>query len=296
MIFKPAPCRSRWDGVAVCFWLALTNYLLAVWVGSRMTDWLRFVLIFALIGGLALLLHIIYRTWIAFSLEYWIDRNAITIRWADVRQTVPLSSIHRIISGGVTDLSQSRWVDWPAPFVREARPLGLLNVTSLATRSLEQCQLLDTGGAMFALAPNAPDAFLDAVQERLRMGPVANVTLERVRTADWGRILNTDRTGLALLAAGLFGAVLLFGALMVRYPSLPDVMTVRYTSEGIPDQVREKAALFLLPAIGLMSWLINGVWGVIMAARQHRTGAYLLWSGTLVVQLFILIALGVLIG
>jgi hypothetical protein len=52
----------------------------------------------------------------------------------------------------------------------------------------------------------------------------------------------------------------------------------------LPDVVREKTALFLLPAIGLMTWLINGVWGLWMAFQQQRTGAYMLWGGALIVQ------------
>ena len=40
-----------------------------------------------------------------------------------------------------------------------------------------------------------------------------------------------------------------------------------------------------ISAIGLMTWLINGLWGLWMAFRQQRTGAYMLWGGTLIVQI-----------
>jgi hypothetical protein len=155
----------------------------------------------------------------------------------------------------------------------------------LATRPLEECLLLDTGETVFALSPQHADEFLEALQARYRLGPVATVALERMRSTAWQRLFGQDRLGPLLLTGGLAGTLLLFGILMVRFPNLPDAMAFHYNSEGLPDVVREKTALFLLPAIGLMAWLINGVWGLWMAFRQQLTGAYMLWGGTLIVQI-----------
>lgn len=292
MVFKPAADESRWEGLAVCAWIAITQILLLQWASQRPTDWVRFVLFFALIGSVPLLLFVLYRTWIAFSLEYWLDRNALTVRWADVRQTIPLSSLRQMLLD-VPDAAPASRIDWPALYVRPAVPGGL---AMLATRPLAQCLVLDAGDQRFALSPAAQSQFIEAVQERVRMGPVANVPMASARRVDPARLLSADRTGLILLALGLAGALLVFGALMVRFPSLPDVLTVRYTTEGIPEQVREKESLFLLPAIGMMAWVVNGVWGLVMAARKQKPGAYLLWGGTLLVQLSALLALLTLTG
>lgn len=296
MVFKPASCKSRWEGVAVCFWLMLVQALLVAWIGDRSTDWLRFGLIFALVASVTLLVRLLYRTWIAFSLEYWVDRNAITVRWADVRQIIPLSNIRQIVAGGIEETASRSGLEWPAPFVRAAHLVGELTIPSMATRPLADCLLLDAGTVVVAVSPSAPQAFLDAVQERVRMGPVANVPLALTRQLDIQRLLKTDRIGLIMLGLGLLGSVLLFGALMVRYPSLPEVMTVRYSAEGVPEQIREKTTLFLLPVIGLLAWAINGVWGLIMAARNQQTGAHLLWGGTIIVQICSFLALVSLIG
>jgi hypothetical protein len=162
--------------------------------------------------------------------------------------------------------------------------LGLANIQMLATRPLEECLLLDTGETVFALSPRHEEEFLEALQARYRLGPVATPALERMRSTAWQRLFGQDQLGPILLACGLLGTLLLFGILMVRFPNLPDAMAFHYNSQGLPDVVREKTALFLLPAIGLMAWLINGVWGLWMAFRQERTGAYMLWGGALVVQ------------
>jgi hypothetical protein len=55
--------------------------------------------------------------------------------------------------------------------------------------------------------------------------------------------------------------------------------------------VRNKSALFLLPGIGLLAWLANGLWGMWMAHRKQLIGAYMLWGGAIIVQICSLLAL-----
>ncbi|MEZ4673761.1 MAG: hypothetical protein R2932_05885 [Caldilineaceae bacterium] len=94
-----------------------------------------------------------------------------------------------------------------------------------------------------------------------------------------------------LLTLGLLGVLVLFGVLMVQFPELPNPLPVRYTRDGLPELVRDKDVLFRLPVIGLLAWLINGLWGVFMVWRRQPVGAYLLWGGTIVVQALLLMAL-----
>jgi uncharacterized membrane protein len=94
-----------------------------------------------------------------------------------------------------------------------------------------------------------------------------------------------------LLGGGLVGALILFGLLMVRYPDLPNALAFQYNIDGEPLVVRDKTALFLLPMIGLLAWLVNGLWGLWMVYRAQITGAYMLWGGAIVVQLCSLMAL-----
>jgi len=285
MAFKPWGCFSRWEVIIVAFWVVLIEFLLLIWMDRRAVDWLKFALILLAVGGLPLLGYILLRTWAVFSLEYWVDRNAVTVQWGTLRQIIPLQSVQRIIRGGLPSTLPIPWWRWPAPYVGPARALGLSNVQMLATRPLEECLLLDTGEAVFALSPRAEQGFLDALQARYRLGPVAAPTLARTRSSLWQRLFDQDRVGPALLLGGLVGALLRFGMLMIRFPDLPDAMAFHYNNQGLPDVVREKSSLFLLPGIGLLAWLANGVWGLWMAFRQQRTGAYMLWGGALIVQL-----------
>jgi hypothetical protein len=204
----------------------------------------------------------------------WPDESALPL--AEVSPTAPSASA-----------SEAK-----APEAKAPAGLPLL----LATRPPADCLVLETDSRSFALSPMAAEPFIEALQERVRMGPAGTTAFIYERRYNPVRLLTADRTGLFLLVLGLLGGLLLVGALMVRYPGLPDALAVRYSAAGVPEQVREKATLFLLPAIGLMAWLVNGVWGLIMAARGRSEGAYLLWGGTLLVQACALLAMVGLIG
>lgn len=291
MVFKPLPCRTRWEGLVIAFWLVLIDLILLVWMGRRPIDWLKFILVFLVLGSLPALAYVLYRTWAAFSMEYWIDRNAVTLHWANLQQVIPIQSVRRVIQGGLVDMGpRSPW-RWPAPYLGTAHGVGLAHVQMVATRPLEECLLLDTGEVAFAISPRDAEAFVAGLQARYRLGPVAQLQMARVRSSFWERLFGGEPVGPALLGVGLLGVLLLFGILMVRFPNLPDALAFHYNSDGLPDVVREKSALFLLPAIGLLSWMINGVWGLWMAFHHQRTGAYMLWAGAIIVQICSYLAL-----
>jgi len=291
MVFKPLPCRTRWEGLVVSFWVLLIDSLLLTWVLQRSTDWLRFCMILIMVLSLPILLHLLYRTWGIFTLEYWIDRNAVTIRWANVRQIIPLSTVQQIVQGGVQDVDKLRWMHWPAPYVRPAYAADLKAVTLFATQPLSDCLMLDTGDAVFAVSPTVQTEFMTVLQERFRMGAVQALQPSQVRASTTERIMGVDRVGPVLLGLGLLGVLLLFGVLMVQFPDLPNPLPTRYSPDGLPEIVRDKEVLFRLPVIGFFAWLVNGGWGLWMTYRRQQVGAYLLWGGTIVVQLFLLFAL-----
>lgn len=291
MIFKPPPCRTRWEGLVVSFWILLIDSLLLTWVLERSTDWLRFFMLIVIVLSAPILFHLLHRTWGAFTLEYWIDRNAVTVRWANVRQTIPLSTIQQIVQGGIQDTDKLRWMHWPAPYVRPAYSPDLKEVTLFATQPLADCLLLDTGEAVFAISPTPQAEFLDILQERFRMGAVQALQASQTRTSMIERVFGAERVGPLLLGLGLLGVLTLFGILMIQFPDLPNPLPTRYSPDGLPEIVRDKEVLFRLPVIGLFAWVVNGAWGMWMSFRRQQVGAYLLWGSTVVVHLFLLFAL-----
>jgi hypothetical protein len=289
MVFKPPPCPSRWEGLAASFWIVLLDLLLVVWAVRRPADTLKFLLVVVVVASLPLLAHLLLRTWAAFSLEYWVDRNAITVRWGYLRQIIPLPNVAQISLGQDLPVGKTGILDWPAPYLRNVGSDATLQL--FATRPPEECVLIETQDAWYALSPADPQAMIAAVQERYAMGPSQVLAPARLRATQLERFLPADKLGQWLLIGGLLGVLILFGVVMISFPNLPEVLTVRYNSAGLPEEIREKGALYRLPIIGLLAWGINGAAGLFLMARRQPMAAYMLWSGAMVVQVFSLLAL-----
>jgi hypothetical protein len=289
MVFKPLPCPSRWEGLAASFWIVLLDLLLIVWAVRRPADTLKFLLVVVVVGSLPLLAHLLLRTWAAFTLEYWVDRNAVTVRWGYMRQIIPLPGVAQISLGQDLPVGNPGFLHWPAPYLRSVGSDDTLQL--FATRPPEECVLIETADSLYALSPADPQAMIASVQERYAMGPSQVLAPARLRATRLERILPADRLGQWLLVGGLLGVLVLFGVVMISFPNLPEVLTVRYNSAGLPEEIREKGALYRLPIIGLLAWSINGAGGLFLMSQRQLVAAYMLWSGALVVQIFSLLAL-----
>ena len=162
--------------------------LMLIWMWRRPVDWMKFALILLMVASLPLIVHLAYRTWAAFSLQYWVDRNSITVHWANSRLVIPLNRVRRVIHGDVESLGGSGWLEWPTPYLGgTGRALGLVNITTLATRPLPECLLLETGDSVYAVSPADEQGFLAAIQVRHRLGPIVEVQPLVVRGTLWDR-------------------------------------------------------------------------------------------------------------
>ncbi len=293
MRFSAAYTRAKWDAVIVATWLAMTTVILLRWVAIRPTDWLRFVLIclVALLAASAAL--VFYGAWGLLTLQYQIDRNSIRIHCRRSSFVIPLGTIRRVIKSERSASHIQEWWRWPAGFMRAERRSDGKLLTMLATRAMHECVVLDTGSTLFALSPAANEQFLSTLQENYRIGSIGVMEESNANTQvfDLQLLLGVDRIARGVLLAGLIGVGALFVLLLVRYSFLPETLTVRFDRNGIPELVREKSGLFLLPMIGLICWIINGLWGIWMVSRNQVIGAYLLWSGAVIVQVCLFFAL-----
>jgi hypothetical protein len=289
MVFRPLPFPSRWEGLIAAVWIVLIDLLLLVWVVRRPVDLLKFILIFVIVASLPVLAQLLHRTWIAFTLEYWVDRNSLTIRWANARAVIPLSAIRRIVLDEPMPRFNWFW-HWPTPNVRTLATVQNIPLHLCANHRADECLFVDTGDALYCLTPADMTGFLDTLQERYQMGEAGIVPASTSRRLWLDRWLPPDRKGAWLLGGGLAGVLLIFGILMISFPDLADVLTVRYNSAGLPEEIREKSVLFRLPAISLLVWLANAAAGTLLIANRQRVGAYMLWAGAIVVDLFMLLA------
>ena len=228
----------------------------------------------------------------AFTLEYWVDRDAVTIIWGWTRQIVPLTGIERIVLGVDATLAKpAGWWHWPCPerSRRHHQRLGVVNAYS--TRGLVEQIVLVTPNECFGVSPRDTDGFMEAVQTRFALGTARPLRSVLIRPPLWTWPLWRDRTALLLIGVGLLVLIAMFGILSVRFPSLSSDLPLHFNVHGVPDRISPKSSLFALPIIGLVTWLLNLVAGVWIYRRIQRGGAYLLWGGAVVVQLIAGIAL-----
>ncbi len=291
MVYASRAEQTRWQGLAVVGWLLLMDVLLLVWLTRKSVNWTSFLLILALTASLPPLVHIAIRTWGAFNLEYWLDRNALRVRWAGTCQVIPLHSIQRIILGMNEFSPQPPLLSWPAPFVRELQGYGGHRLVRLASAPLDQCLLLQTEEGIFAISPADPDGFLEELQSLNRLGLTRALPLLREQPPAYYALATESPAGRWLLFAGLVGCLILFCYVMIRFPQFPDTLVFHYNRQGVPDSIRPKSALFLLPVIGLLAYLTNSLGGLWMRLRGQPSGAYLFWSGSLLVQVLVFLAL-----
>lgn len=291
MVFAAKPAPARWEGVAAVLWIVLIDLLVIVWALRRPIDLLQFLLFLVLVSSIPVLIHLIYRTWAAFTLEYWIDRNAITLRWAHLHQVIPTQSVRAVGHGAPLPVATGGLRRWPLPFLNIAAAPTPESINLCATRPPAECVILQTDAGVYALSPADAEGFVAALQARYRLGATQPLAPQRVQRAWLASILSEDRLGAWLLLIGLIGVLLLFAVLTISFPNLPDILAVRYNSQGVPEEIREKTALFRLLVIGLLAWGVNAGGGLWLMRQQQRIGAHMLWGGAIVVQGFLLLAL-----
>jgi hypothetical protein len=283
--FKPFPAGDRWYAIAVIVALLGLDALLVSQLLGRPVDGLSFLMALAVLGSLLAFVYVGFRTFGAFTLEYWIDRDAITLKWGPTRQLVPLPQIRRVQLNTTAQPSSSPGLwHWPCPERRRYMVPGVGVVNAYATRPLVEQIVLVTDGEGYSLSPIDAAAFVQAMQERHALGPARLVPAELQRPPLWTWPLWRDRAAMFLMGAGLLGVLVLFGALCFRFPSLSSDLPLHFDINGLPDRIASKEELFALPVIGLVTWILNTAVGVWLYRHVQHGAAYLLWGGALVVQ------------
>ena len=288
MVFKPYRTTTAWQGLLVCAVLVALDGWLVNQTLNRPLDGLSFALVLAVLASLPLLAYLAYRTYGAFTLEYWVDRDGVTIIWGPVRYLIPMGDIVRIVRGDAD--GRRRWWHWPAPWVSQRQSARFGIVRSFATQPPAAHILLVTEAGAYSLTPARPERFLAALQARHALGRARVQRLATIRPPLRDYPLWQDRLGLALLVAGFALNLIVFAILSWRFPALPDDLPLHFDALGQPDRIGARSALFILPVLGALSWLTNTLWGIWQYRRQ-RLASYLLWGGAVVVQVVALVAL-----
>ena len=197
-----------------------------------------------MLGAVLVIVYLGYRTLGAFTLEYWVDRDGVTVMWGATRQIVPMGQIERIVPG-----PQCRTADGHAPVAlalpappAHGRPMRSGRSTRTAPGRSPSRSSSSRRAKATAFRPPTP-----ALPSML-----CRSASRSAQTARWNRSSNGRRSGrgrsgatvprLFLMGAGLLGVLLMFGALCVSLsrPLIRPAASLRRDRPAGPDfsQVR----------------------------------------------------------
>ncbi len=171
MSFKPCDNPDRWKGILLVLGMLLLDVLFVRVVSVRGPDAASYLLGLCVLASLPILIYVAYRTHGAFALEYWVERDGVTVVWGPMRQVVPMGEILRIQRGAdLANEAPPRPWHFPCPDCRWIASKQLGRVRGYATRPLPEQVILVTASGNFGLSPSDPEAFINALQERYRLG------------------------------------------------------------------------------------------------------------------------------
>jgi hypothetical protein len=249
---------------------------------------LTFFLVLAIVSALSAIGLIAYQLFGLAHSRYALDRNMLTIEWGPIRQVVPTDAIQRILLGTeiAGELRRFRGWRWPGLMHGQADVPEVGLTLFYAPAPLKNQLIVITPTLSYAIAPADPAGFIDSIKARYKLGPTQAVaqTTQRPPLFDWP--LWRDRWALGFGALALALALGLFAFVCFRFPELPARLPLHYTVDGLADRVGAASEVFILPLIGLLALLINGLFGVAAYSRE-RLASYVVWGGTLLVQLLL---------
>lgn len=234
-----------------------------------------------------------YRTFALLNASYRFTQNALVIVWGPVKQIIPMADISGLILG--TDLPADlapRGLWWPGCLVGKGHTQAVGDLMYYATTPQSGQIIVATGQGGYVISPENIDDFVKLFEEEGRKGITEEVPYVQNRPEFYDWAVWRDRTAVALVVAGLAMPFLLLVVLSVQFPNLPASVPLHYDGLGQVDRMGEPSGLLILPAIGALAWLINGLLGILLyATRQdERPAAYLLWTSSLVIQVFLWVA------
>jgi hypothetical protein len=265
MIFKPRRATGILVGIAIILSVLALDALLLSYLRQSQVGLVFFIFALLVILSFPLLVLLSYLVYALFNLRYQLHRDALTIVWGATQHVIPMSSVREVVRG--EDLGEEikvKGVSWPGYLVGRGQIEGVGRVLFYATEPGARQLLVITSTLAYGISPPDAGGFLDAFEIRRQMGPIRLLSYEHRQPGFVHWPVWRDRLAYLLLALGAGANLILFAYICWRYPA--------------------QAEMFRLPASGLVALLVNSSLGIPIHARQ-RVGAYLLWGGTIAVQL-----------
>lgn len=238
-----------------------------------------------LLVSLPLLAVMAYWTSSLGTVRYHVAEDALMIEWGSMQQVIPLADIQSLQLGQeATAVTRFRGLCWPGLIVGRGRFLNR-DAYVFATRPQAEQLLLHTETAVYAISPVDLENFKDCLEalRRAKLDEAGQWPDSHLGFLQWS--FWDDWPAQLLLTAAILFNLALFAYLTAVYGRLPDQVALHFNRLGEVDRLAPPGKLFVLPLIGLIAWIVNGLWGWIFYQQEQKLPAYLLWGTAVLIQL-----------
>ena len=247
-------------------------------------------LLVALICGVLALMLFVF-TYGYFALRYRLERQALVIRWLGQEEVVPFGAVDGIFAGSrLGQAMRVRGLNWPGYHVGTGRTRAMGMVRYYTTTSdLKDVALIVTPDATYALSPADAPSFR---RELIRRVEEAEDDAERLDGQAPTRSTPSPFRDVMLPAAFIASLGLLalcLGYVWLKWEGVPEIIPLRFSADGTPNQLGPREDIFRIPIIGTGILLVNLFLGLALHGRE-RAAARMLWTTSVVVQLLVLVA------
>lgn len=247
-----------------------------------------------LIASLVLLIpttYVIYRGYALLRADYTLERDGLHLRWGLRSEDIPLAEIEWVRSAA--DLASELnppLLSYPGAILGITQSPELGAVEYLASED-DDLVLIATGKRVFAISPQDPAVFIDAVQRAFELGSLGEFQAASTLPVAYLRRVWNDQRARWLVLAG-FGLTLTL--LMVVAMQIPRMATVSlgFDTAGLPLEPVPARQLLLLPVLAIMFFFANLIAGLYFFRKENqRPIAFMLWMGSVIAPLLLFLAL-----
>ncbi|MCE5258478.1 MAG: PH domain-containing protein [Chloroflexi bacterium] len=290
MVWKPDKKLGALVGFfIVCTITGMTIYL-RVAAAAQPFGLSSFLTNLLFIGTILICGVFVSRLYGLLTLSYRLDRSQLIIHCGYAQHIIPLASITRVVSSGhLSAYKGFHGVSWPGYLNGHILLEDGSQLITHSTEPFERQVIIMTRQGVFGVSPRETASFISEIQLMLAEGST-RVVEERYEPAPlvalpvwrdkgvWGAVFLSAAINLAL-----------WGVVAALYSRLPERLPLQFDPRGRIELVGPKAGLLIVPFIGSMTCILNGLISV-LAHRNERFAVVLLLGGSLLVQVICWVA------
>lgn len=289
-VFLPPRQRGMFVHVGLIIVVAAAGVFF-FWLAFQQAIGAYFILMLLLaLAAVPILVLLVYRAVALARAQYILEREGLHLRWGLRQEDIPLD-----------------WIDWvrpaaqsgfqlPLPFAplpgaligtRQVEDLGPLEYMAAGP---EHLLLVATPQRVYAISPANSNDFMRTFQRMIEMGSLAPIPLRSAQPAAFLQGVWNQKPARILSLTGLGLTLLLLVWTSLQIPGRSQI-SLGFTAAGLPNDPVPSSRLLLLPVLAALVLVTDWALGLFLYRyEQWRLPAYLIWLGSVLTPLLLLIA------